>query len=215
MGDAVDVEPKTQRLMDLAASPSILELPGLAFLPDEDDRVLALHQAESLGLIVGNPNSTDPDDRLLAGLRLGVWFQHGLRVLMENHGIKRDSQMYSLIQESVRSEHPDVAAHNLCAGKKIKAMFDMLVKARIRYLKEKSAAQALDTDMAEPGSETETAFLEPLDLWVNMRTGVKHCGHHAKAFIEASDWLPKIMNGYKEKTGTGKSHFSQLTVARS
>jgi hypothetical protein len=214
MGDAVDVEPKTQRLVDLAASPSILQLPGLAFLPDEDGRVLALHQAESLGPIVDNPNSTTPDDRLITGLRSGVWFQHGLKVLMENLGMKRDSQMYSLIQESVRSEHPDVAARNLCAGKRIKAMFDMFEKARIRYLKEKSAAQALDTDMAEPESETETAFLEPLDLWVNLYTRVKHSGRHAKAFIEAADWLPKIMNGYKEKTGTGMSHFSQSTVAR-
>ncbi|KAH6666512.1 hypothetical protein F5X68DRAFT_195160 [Plectosphaerella plurivora] len=179
--------PAQKKLVDLASSPSITGLPGLIFEMDKSGGILPLGNATVLHLLVDDPNSATANDRFMAGLRIGIWFQHGTWVMLQNLHMKRtDTKLFDLIQDSVRAEHPSVAEGHRYASRKLMAMFLAFERARIRFMKDAKHAQAPVVDY---NLDSETAFLQPIDLWVDVFTGTKGGRHAARTFLENLDWV--------------------------
>jgi hypothetical protein len=190
-------------LKDLASSPSITGLPGLVFAPDVDGCILDLMHAGVLRLIVNDPKSTDSKDRFIAALRIGVWFQHCLKIAMRSPHVKRtDSSFYILVRNSVRSEYEIVATHSEYSWRKLKAMIFVFEQARLRFRKDEVSTQSPDADSSV--IDIETAFLKPIDLWVDLNKAVKHAGPRAEAFVQTPGWVANILAEYKNKTGIGR-----------
>ncbi|KAH7347434.1 hypothetical protein B0T11DRAFT_302648 [Plectosphaerella cucumerina] len=201
MTEATSSEPaQTRILKDLASSPSITGLPGLVFAPDVDGCILDLRHAGVLRLIVNDPKSTDSKDRFIAALRIGVWFQHCLKIAMRSPHVKRtDSSFYILVRNSVRSEYEIVATHSEYSWRKLKAMIFVFEQAHLRFRKDEVSTQSPDADSSV--IDIETAFLKPIDLWVDLNKAVKHAGPRAEAFVQTPGWVANILAEYKNKTG--------------
>lgn len=82
-----------------ATSPAIIGLPGLKFTLNEKGTVLGFKNSAVLQLLVGGDSTKfTADCRSMMGIRIGVWFLHGLKVLVEHGPMKQDSDdLYRLI----------------------------------------------------------------------------------------------------------------------